>query len=86
MTNTAQTVIAIIADKALLHPSELSSEMPLADLGVDSLAMVEAIFAMEEAFDIAIPFTAQNGETGFDLSTIGAIIEGVNRLIAQKAA
>jgi len=86
MTDTAQTILAIIADKAVLNPCALSPDMALADLGVDSLSMVEAIFAMEEAFDIAIPFAAQDGAAGFDTSTLAAIIAGVERLIAQKAA
>lgn len=86
MTDTASTIIAIIADKALLNAKDLTPQMPLAELEIDSLCMVEAIFAMEEAFDITIPFTAQDGGAGFDISTIGAIIAGVEGLIAQKAA
>ncbi len=45
-------VIAIIAEQALLDPSDVRPEMTLEDLGIDSLALVESIFAIEEAFDI----------------------------------
>lgn len=85
MTDTAQTIIQIIADKALLDVDTLSPDKVLADLGVDSLGLVEAIFAIEEAFDISVPFNVQDG-AGFDATSIASIIAGVEGLLAQKAA
>ncbi|MBN2630801.1 MAG: acyl carrier protein [Rhodobacteraceae bacterium] len=86
-SQTAQTIIALIAEQALLQPSDLGAETRLADLGLDSLAMVEIIFALEETFDIAIPFNANEpGKGEFDLSSIGAIIAAVEGLVSQKAA
>ena len=38
-------VIAIIAEQALLEPSEVGVDQSLQDLGIDSLALVESIFA-----------------------------------------
>ena len=87
--SVAETVIAIIAEKALLQPSQITPDSALSDLGLDSLAMVEAIFALEEMFDIEIPFSAQDdtGEAAdFDISTVGAIIVGVEGLLAHQAA
>ncbi len=87
MTSVADRVTLIIADKAMLTPEDITPEARLADLGVDSLGMVEAIFALEEAFDITIPFNAQDvAGPGFDISTVGAIIAGIEGLLAQKAA
>lgn len=78
-------VISIIAEKAVLDPSDVTLESSLASLGVDSLAMVEAIFAMEEAFDISIPFNANDpAEGSFDISTVGSIVLAVEDLLAQK--
>ena len=78
-------VIAIIAEKAVLDPSDVTLHSSLAELGVDSLAMVEAIFAMEEAFDISIPFNANDPDEGqFDISTVGSIVAAVEDLMAQK--
>ena len=51
-------IIAIIAEQAMLDPSEITLEATPADLGIDSLGLVESIFAIEEAFDISIPFNA----------------------------
>ena len=48
------------------------------ELGIDSLAIVESIFAIEETFDIQVPFNAnEQGNDEFDISTIGAIVEAV---------
>ena len=51
-------VIAVLAEQAMLDPGDIDPAQPLADLGIDSLALVETIFALEEAFDISIPFNA----------------------------
>ncbi|MCU0817434.1 MAG: phosphopantetheine-binding protein [Cypionkella sp.] len=85
MTEIAETVRAIVAEKAMVDLAEVSGDLPLAALGMDSLAVVETIFAIEEAFDIQIP--VQGGDVGsVDLSTVGAMIRAVEGLVAQKAA
>lgn len=87
MTQTAQTIIEIIAEKALLEPADLTPETRLDALALDSLAMVELIFALEESFDISVPFNANDpGKDDFDLSSVGAIIAAVEGLVSQKAA
>jgi len=80
-------IIAIIAQQALLDPRDVQVDSPLADLGIDSLGLVEAIFAIEEAFDISVPFNANEPErAGFDITSVGSIIAAVEGLVAQKAA
>ncbi|MDO5757717.1 MAG: phosphopantetheine-binding protein [Rhodobacterales bacterium] len=82
----SKRVIAIIADQAMLEPSDVSLDSTLADLGVDSLGLVESIFAIEEAFDITVPFNANEPLAGdFDISTVGAIADGVQRLVAEQS-
>lgn len=79
-------VIAILAEQAMLEPSDVTLDSSLEDLGVDSLGLVESIFAIEEAFDISVPFNANEPTTGdFDISTVGAIVQGVQRLIAEQS-
>ena len=79
-------IIAIIAEQALLDPAEITPEATPADLGIDSLGLVESIFAIEEAFDISIPFNANEpGSSDFDISTLGSIIAAVEKLVAEKA-
>ncbi len=85
--NISDKIRAILAEQAMLDVADVTMEATLADLGVDSLALVEAIFAIEEAFDVAVPFNANEpGQNDFDISTVGAIVAGVEGLIARKAA
>lgn len=78
-------VINIIAEQAVLEPSDVTLESTLEDLGIDSLGLVESIFAIEEEFDISIPFNANDPESSdFDISNVAAIISGIEKLIADK--
>ena len=67
-------VIRIIAEQAVLEVSDVRMDQTLEDLGIDSLGLVEAIFSIEEAFDIQVPFNANNpAESEFDISSVAAI-------------
>lgn len=84
--DTRERVIAIIAEQALLDPTDLREEMTLAELGIDSLGVVESVFAIEEAFDIRVPFNANEPRSGnFDISSVGTIVQAVERLVAERA-
>ncbi|WP_170508491.1 acyl carrier protein [Ruegeria arenilitoris] len=78
-------VIAIIAEQAVLEPSDVMPESSLEDLGIDSMGLVESIFAIEEEFDISIPFNANEPTASdFDISNVAAIIAGIEKLVAEK--
>ncbi|WP_322892398.1 MULTISPECIES: acyl carrier protein [unclassified Yoonia] len=83
---TDEKIIAIIADQAMLEPGDIAQDASLADLGIDSLGLVECIFAIEEAFDITVPFNANDpSESDFDISSVGAIIAAVKQLQTDQA-
>ncbi|NDW52136.1 acyl carrier protein [Aliiroseovarius sp. PrR006] len=88
MSETIQDrVIAIIAEQAVLEPGDVSLDQTLEDLGIDSLGLVESIFAIEEAFDISVPFNANDPSASeFDISSVAAIIRAVEGLVADQAA
>jgi acyl carrier protein len=78
-------VIEIIAEQALLAPSDVTADQTLEDLGIDSLGLGESIFAIEEAFDISVPFNANDpGESNFDISSVAAIIRAVEGLVTAQ--
>jgi acyl carrier protein len=82
-----EAVIAILATQLLLTPGEVAADARVDDLGLDSLGKVEAIFALEERFDISVPFNANEpDQPDFDFSTVASIVQGVERLIDQKVA
>ena len=79
-------VIAIIAEQAVLEPEDVKPKSTLEDLGIDSLGLVESIFAIEEAFDISVPFNANAPEeSDFDISSVEAIVRAVEGLVAEQA-
>ncbi|MBJ3762995.1 acyl carrier protein [Maribius pontilimi] len=82
-----QKVIAILAEQAMLEPSDIKPTQSLEDLGIDSLGLVEAIFAIEEEFDVSVPFNANDPKAGdFDISTVAAIVGAVEGLKAAQEA
>jgi acyl carrier protein len=85
--DVARKIIAIIAEQAMLEPSEVRPEATPEELGIDSLGLVEVVFAIEEAFDISVPYNANEPDrSDFDISTVGKTVEAVKRLIAEQAA
>ena len=77
--------VAILAEQAVLEPSDVEMDQTLEDLGIDSLALVECIFAIEEAFDISVPFNANEPEkSDFDISSVAAIVAAVEELVRQQ--
>ena len=80
-------VISIIAEQAVLDRAVVRPEASLESIGIDSLGLVESIFAIEEAFNISVPFNANDpGKTGFDITSVASIIAAVERLIARQPA
>jgi len=80
-------IVEIIAEQAVLEPSDVTMESTLEDLGIDSLGLVESIFAIEEAFDINVPFNANDPtDSDFDISSVASIVAAVQQLVAAKAA
>ena len=80
--NVKDKVIQIIADQAMLEVSDVTTPE---ELGIDSLGLVESIFAIEEAFDISVPFNANDPkESDFDISSVAKIVEGIEKLLAEQ--
>ena len=86
MDDVKTKVIGIIAEQAVLEPSDVKMEHSLEDLGIDSLGLVESIFAIEEAFDITVPFNANDpAQSEFDISSVAAIVAAVEGLVKDQA-
>jgi acyl carrier protein len=82
-----ERVYKIIAEQAVIDVADVSDGKSLDDLGIDSLGLVESIFAIEEAFDITVPFNANEPSQGdFDISSVGAIVKAVEHLVADQSA
>lgn len=82
-TSDVYRVIKIIADQAMVDIAQIAPQTKLGDLALDSLVMVEIVFALEEAFGIIIPFNANTKtavDVGFDMSTPAAIAAAIEAL------
>jgi acyl carrier protein len=53
-----QDVMQIVARELKIPLDRLAPDTALQDLGVESLDLIEIIFALEEKFDISIPYNA----------------------------
>lgn len=83
--NIAERVIDIVASKAMLERESITLASTMDDLGIDSLALVELVFAVEEAFDVQVPYNANEPENSeFDISTVGAVVESVRKLLVKS--
>lgn len=78
-------IVEIVAEQAVLEPSDITLDQSLEDLGIDSMGVVEAIFSIEESFDIQVPFNANEPEKSeFDISSVRSIVSAVETLIAEQ--
>lgn len=82
----AAKVIAIIADQAMLETDAVKPESTPDELGLDSLGLVEIVFAIEEAFDVSVPYNANDPDSSdFDISTVAKIVAAVRALVEKDA-
>jgi len=81
-----EKVFEIIAEQAMLEVSDVTADSTLESLGIDSLGLVESIFAIEEEFDVSIPFNANEPDkSDFDISSVESIVAGIEGLVAAKS-
>lgn len=84
--DVSSRVIRIIAEQAMLEPSDVTMDSTLEELGIDSLALVESIFAIEQEFDVSVPFNANEPNAGdFDISSVASIVAAVEKIVADAA-
>ena len=85
MSKVHDRIVEILAEQALIDPSEVKPESTMADLGLDSLGLVESIFAIEEAFDIHVPYNASEpSENDIDISSVATVVAAIEKLVAEK--
>lgn len=83
MVDVAKGVIELVSAKVRSRQHPLQMSDALDNLGLDSLNVLELTFALEEKFNIDIPF---NANTEFDFKTVGELVHAVEKLIAKKTA
>jgi acyl carrier protein len=80
MTTTFETMKRIIVKDYELAAERLTPDTPLADIELDSLAVTELIFSLEDEFNV----TAKTNGQG--MQTLGDIARYIDQLIAERDA
>ena len=78
MTTTFETMKRIIVKDYELAPERLTPDTPLTDIDLDSLAITELIFALEDEFNVVAKTNGQG------MQTLGDIAVYVDQLIAER--
>ena len=81
MANIESDIFDIIAEKAAVERDKIHAGAKLQELEIESLDVVEIIFAIEEKFDIHVPFNANDQELEFE--TVGDVVKAVEGLINE---
>jgi acyl carrier protein len=77
---TFAAISAVLAEKFKVDPARIEPATTLEQLGLDSLALMEFVFAVEDRFDVRIP------EERLDPRQAGVTLEQIARLIDEAAA
>ena len=81
MASIESDIFEIIAEKAAVERKEVVRGAKLEDLEIESLDIVEIVFAIEEKFDVHVPFNANDQELAF--KTVSDVVEAVRTLIEE---
>ena len=82
MAGVESDIFEIIAEKAVVERKKIVSGASLQELEIESLEVVEIIFAIEEKFDIHVPFNANDQDLEFN--TVGDVVKAVENLIKES--
>ena len=80
-----ERVLEILTNHGQLTSEDISMSSTLESLGIDSVGVVEVIFAIEEEFDINIPYNANETlSKRLDFSNVLSIVELVSELVRDN--
>ena len=79
---TLQSVQSILKKNFDLAPEVLQPEAKLDDLAIDSLAVIEVMFEVEEEFKITVP--SEPAAMQSRIQTLGDLVAYVDQLIAEQ--
>lgn len=79
-TNTLARIQAVIAEELDNAAADLRPERRLEELGLDSLAVIEIMFRLEEIFDVRM------GDERVPIKTIQDIVDNVDILLREREA
>ena len=86
MDNIEEEVLELVGEQAGIDPKAIFLSSKLEDLNLDSVAIVELVFSLEEKFEISIPFEGlDENELKRNFHTVSSIIKHLKDLIQKDA-
>ena len=86
MRSIEQKVLELVGEQAGLDPKEVSLDSKFEDLNLDSVAIVELVFILEETFKISIPFEGlDESELKRNFNTVSSLINLLKDLLQKNA-
>ncbi|HZV62808.1 MAG TPA: acyl carrier protein [Methylophilaceae bacterium] len=76
--NTLERLQGLLISEYGLTRETIAPEATLADLGVDSLGMMELLFSIEKTFGIIIP------NEQIELKTVGQVSAYIDKLVTEQ--
>ena len=86
MRSIEQKVLELVGEQAGLDPKEVSLNSKFEDLNLDSVAIVELVFMLEETFKISIPFEGlDESELKRNFYTVSSLVNLLEELLKKNA-
>ena len=78
-----ERILDILAKETFVDRAKLVPEATIEELGIASLDVIQAIFALETEFDVEIPVTGDSAG-GVEFSTVQDLVDHVVNVIEQS--
>ena len=86
MNSIEQKVLELVGEQAGIDPKEVSLNSKFEELNLDSVAIVELVFMLEETFKISIPFEGlDESELKRNFNTVSSLINLLEDLLQKDA-
>ena len=85
MDKIEMQVLELVGELAGINPKKISLLCKFEDLNLDSVAIVELIFSLEEKFNISIPFEGlDESELKKNFHTVSSLINHLRELLQRN--
>ena len=86
MENIEEEVLKLIGKQTGIDPKQIPLHKKFEDLSLDSVAIVELVFSLEETFDISIPFEGlDDSEIKKRFYTVSTLADHLKDLLQKNA-
>ena len=86
MGSIEQKVLELVGEQAGIDPKKISLSSKFEELNLDSVALVELVFMLEETFKISIPFEGlDESELKRNFNTVSSLINLLEDLLMKNA-